>query len=344
MESTYSVIVVIAFLLMSTTPALGQGSTSTNVQVTRRQADSGFQTMLLFRENGIDFDKGTRSRMVRDEHGTVVWVQNRFMGLPIFDHDIGYSFDSSGKVDREPDTGKPRLLGGPMPPASAFPVDLRPDIARDGAIATWLAKIRTERQFGADYEPRLGTDAVLGFYDLNLGTGKDPEFRLAWRVRPDGDFNPMAMVDAKKGGVLHFDAGARTTAAPSPQPEPTVESLIGTWTAAACGARKYTRQLTLQADGRFAAIDYVAPCPRGQICKWSGIVRRSGTWQARNLAVIELSVDTGKSRLAEPIPGAMGFDPLSGRLHEATPGAGPLCKYDRVNGAESAPSSDDRSQ
>jgi hypothetical protein len=152
------------------------------------------------------------------------------------------------------------------------------------------------------------------------------------------------MVDAKKGGVLRFDAGVRTTAAPPARPEPTVESLIGTWTAAACGARKYNRQLTLQADGRFAAIDYVSPCRRGATCVWSGIVRRSGSWHARNLAVIELSVDTGESRLAEPMPQAMGFDPLSGRLHEATPGAGPLCEYHRVNGAESAPSQDDKSQ
>ena len=56
--------------------------------------------------------------------------------------------------------------------------------------------------------------------------------------------------------------------------------LVGSWQAPPCGERTYERQITVDADGTWSALDLVAPCPKGAMCAWSGVVPSEGTWTA----------------------------------------------------------------
>lgn len=307
-----------------------------SVQVTREDADDLFFASNLFSENGMDIDERTIGRVVRGRVA-VVWVSATFEGLPVFFHDIGYRFDNRRRMVTDPDTDKPKVWGQPLPPSGAFPIDHRADITPEEAVQVWLDRARSDEFSSADYEPRSEPETTLGFHNLRLGMSGDPVYRLAWRVRPRGTKYPSAMIDAKKGNVLFFDSGVRTGGAlPEPAPSPG-DRFVGTWEAAPCEQRRYRRELTLHANGEFAATDYVAPCPPDATCFWSGIVTHSGTWRAANAHIIEIHSTSAASRRGEPMPAAMGFDPRSGRLHEATPGATVLCEYRRVGESPAPP-------
>lgn len=70
------------------------------------------------------------------------------------------------------------------------------------------------------------------------------------------------------------------------------------WENSSCGERKYRRQINFFEDGRFDALDEVAPCPPGKSCVWSGIIKWTGNWTLKD-RVIALEI---KQQKDEKIP------------------------------------------
>lgn len=99
---------------------------------------------------------------------------------------------------------------------------------------------------------------------------------------------------------------APSSAAPAPPPPRADGKLEGSWKSNACGARKYRRDLKLEAGGRFESLDLVSPCPQGAVCVWSGIVDRKGTWKLEG-ATVRLTVEGEDPKQGTPLPPTLGW-------------------------------------
>lgn len=152
----------------------------------------------LLADAGMSADEGTIERVVRDEIETVVWVEGRVQGLPVFFRSVGYVFDTDGKMET--------VLGDRLPETTAA-ADDEPAINADRAKEIFL---------GIDWGPAgrvdaNALDAVLGLYD---GLQEAP-YDLTWRVRHHGDV-PTALIDASSGEVVFTDSGIRCITVPCP--------------------------------------------------------------------------------------------------------------------------------
>jgi len=310
----------------------------TGAMVIREDVDDPYFASVLFAGNGMTIDQSTVRRVLRDEFETVVWLDALYEGLPVFYSEQGYSFDRYRKMAMKPGTDEPLVLGEPLPPASAFPTDLEPTVTQAEAIAAWVESIAREPVPGITVSKPGRQVVTLGIFDINVGTTHPADFKLVWRVQgPNGA--PMAMVDAKSGDVLYYDSGIRTALPVSEptEPAPGEDSQaatfdpVGTWVGGRCSDRDYRREIRFDADYSFSAIDWVAPCPRGKACIWSGIVNRSGTWELYREHDISLEPTSRETRQGKPLATNLHYDVHSGTLHEATPGSVLDCIYERVS-------------
>ncbi|MBT8099922.1 MAG: hypothetical protein KJO82_09235 [Gammaproteobacteria bacterium] len=313
----------------------------TNLQVTREDVDDLFHASELFKENGMDLNVATVSRVLRDETETLVWLSAMFDGLPVFYHEHGYLFDSGRTLSRKPGSDEPMILGEPLPSADAFPLERKAITAVDDAIDAWLERVRAVPQFSDQLQPNDKPEVTLGFHNTNLGTDKVSRFKLVWRVRANGGRKPEAMVGAIDGNVLFFDSGIRTSRPIPPRPptNPAAASRtfspVDAWTSGGCSDRKYRREIRLSSDNTFSATDYVAPCPPDMTCVWSGIVHHSGTWEIRNERLIELDPASTQNSQGAALATALHVDLATDRLVEATPGSVMNCFYDRDESSNS---------
>jgi hypothetical protein len=147
-----------------------------------------------------------------------------------------------------------------------------------------------------------------------------------------GAANGASEADGVKAGPAPAPAPAGEPAAPEARAEakPAAKAAFsGSFESGACGARNYLRKITFHADGRFAALDMVAPCPPKARCVWSGIVDWSGTWKlAERRVALEMSALAGKQ--PEHVPAEfeiMGEDPWSIAEKDGTT----LCPYKKVD-------------
>ncbi len=80
------------------------------------------------------------------------------------------------------------------------------------------------------------------------------------------------------------------------------EELRGVWENASCGDRKYLRSIVFEKDGKFTAVDEVAPCPEHGECVSSGVLKWAGNWLGKERTVeLELNPVEG-AKLPEQIP------------------------------------------
>ncbi|MCP4600830.1 MAG: hypothetical protein GY847_09915 [Proteobacteria bacterium] len=61
--------------------------------------------------------------------------------------------------------------------------------------------------------------------------------------------------------------------------------VTGEWENSSCGERKYRRSITFLEDGKFEAVDEVAPCPPDVQCIKSGIINWHGTWSLEDRSI-----------------------------------------------------------
>ncbi len=57
---------------------------------------------------------------------------------------------------------------------------------------------------------------------------------------------------------------------------------VGDWTSPPCPGRAFARNIHFEADGNYAAMDLVSPCPVGTQCAWSGITAYQGIWEQQH--------------------------------------------------------------
>ncbi|MBI5535187.1 MAG: hypothetical protein HY898_20845 [Deltaproteobacteria bacterium] len=99
-------------------------------------------------------------------------------------------------------------------------------------------------------------------------------------------------------------------------------SMAGAWEGAACEGRAYVRLVSLESDGTFMATDRVAPCMRGAMCAWSGIILWKGTWrQQGNLVILDADRST---RLPDGVPEALRVEEGARVLVDTQ---APSCRY-----------------
>ncbi|MDJ0763282.1 MAG: hypothetical protein QNJ97_09865 [Myxococcota bacterium] len=96
--------------------------------------------------------------------------------------------------------------------------------------------------------------------------------------------------------------GAPTTLEATESSTSSAPSPIGVWENASCGDRKFNRQITFLTNGRFAAIDQVAPCPPDETCVWSGIIEWHGTWKINGRLILIDVATTKAGKMPEQLP------------------------------------------
>lgn len=142
---------------------------------------------------------------------------------------------------------------------------------------------------------------------------------LACGARPPSEATPPPTPTGEPAPA----APAPTTPAPTAPTTPT--TLLGKWTSPACGERTYPRELTLAADGTWASLDLVAPCPPGAMCVWAGVVPAQGTWTADGGGIVlaETGENPGPAR-----PRPTRLDPDGEALRSTEPDGS--CPYTRA--------------
>lgn len=97
---------------------------------------------------------------------------------------------------------------------------------------------------------------------------------------------------------------------------------IGNWTSTSCGGRAYARNVRFEADGSYAGVDLISPCPPGTTCVWSGIVAYGGSW-VQNGTLLQLrETGGGPTGPGTPHPTELRAD-TEGQLREGD------CAYTR---------------
>jgi hypothetical protein len=128
------------------------------------------------------------------------------------------------------------------------------------------------------------------------------------------------------------DAAAPAPADVAPVPTgPQASDVAGGWVSNGCGDRAYPRLVAFADDGTYSTQEFVAPCPPGAQCVWSGIIITAGNWR----------LEGGRVSLEETEAGAAAVD-AAGRpgellLRETSPGDWTLveaagdaeCPYER---------------
>lgn len=80
-----------------------------------------------------------------------------------------------------------------------------------------------------------------------------------------------------------------------PPEAPKVETMLGEapgivftgeWTSKDCPGRTYPRNIVINEDHTYAAVDLVSPCPAGTQCAWSGLVGFAGIWKQEGTKVL----------------------------------------------------------
>lgn len=143
-------------------------------------------------------------------------------------------------------------------------------------------------------------------------------FRWAWVVVMLAGCSPAPSPTGPTGGD-----GATSTGAGSP---PAAVNVVGGWSSPSCGARTYTRTITLNEGGSFSAQDLVSPCPPGAQCIWSGIVDTTGSYSIQG-TTIQLAPKPSAGRSApQPFPTTLAIDPATQAIAEVLPD-GTRCAY-----------------
>jgi hypothetical protein len=117
---------------------------------------------------------------------------------------------------------------------------------------------------------------------------------------------------------------ATPTAAPTIAPENPNQAIamnvVGTWSSASCGNRKYERVISFDEKGKFVAEDRVSPCPKDKVCVWSGIAISKGKFTVEKPKVNLTVEDQGKG--GQPLPASFSWE--KGAIKEE-----PFCLYSK---------------
>lgn len=137
---------------------------------------------------------------------------------------------------------------------------------------------------------------------------------------------PPAPAPPIKGPIVHTLLGDA----------PGVE-FTGDWTSPACGGRQFARNIHFDADGAYAAIDLMSPCPVGTQCLTSGLMAYEGIWSIKDDA-LELR-DMGGTSAPGPHPTSFRADDKGQLVESGCPYTKGLTVPDGYEAAKVTPKS-----
>lgn len=199
----------------------------------------------------------------------------------------------------------------------------------DGAapMNAWVTT-RAHRRRPSEAAPVSG-DVIAFDIDVDGQPVGDATLELGADGLPQMRTQTVRFVGGEMKVVERYETFETDGAAVGSDPPSGTSAVVGAWSSARCGERKYVRELELTADGTFRSADLVSPCPKGAVCVWSGIVNREGTYALAGDRVTLVSAPQSvvASPQAKPLPASL--DVVEASLVESGPGS-ERCTYQRT--------------
>jgi hypothetical protein len=156
----------------------------------------------LFKSNYLSLDNFQVYLLQKDELGhRHVRCFQYVNDLNIFSDDVIFHFDNTGHY---------YFLSGDI--ISGIDIDPLPKLDREAVVQLFLKSVEDDGHYSyklKDLEDRCFS-CELGYWDLNAGISyTDPDFRLAWRVRQEGQAYPVAIINDTENKLICYDNGIR---------------------------------------------------------------------------------------------------------------------------------------
>jgi hypothetical protein len=156
----------------------------------------------LFEINHLSLDNFQVYRLQKDELGyNHVRCYQYVNDLNVFSNDVIFHFDNDDHY---------YFLSGEI--ISRIDIDPDPKLDQRTVVKLFLENVKVD-EFYSEYLKEFEDGCFLcelGYWDLNAGISyADLDFRLAWRIRPEGYDYPFAVINDTENQLIYYDNGIR---------------------------------------------------------------------------------------------------------------------------------------
>jgi len=156
----------------------------------------------LFKSNNLSLDNFQVYRLQKDKLGhNHVRCYQYVNGLNVFYNDVIFHFDNTGHY---------YFLSGEI--FSKIDIDPSPKLDQQAVVQLFLKSVDDDGFYSdnlKEFEDRCFS-CELGYWDLNTGISyADLDFRLAWRIKPEGHDYPVAIINDAENKLIYYDNGIR---------------------------------------------------------------------------------------------------------------------------------------
>lgn len=155
----------------------------------------------LFKLNNLSLDNFQVYRLQKDELGHHHVRCYQFVNdLHVLSNDVIFHFDPTGHY---------YFLSGEI--IQAINISPTPHSDQSAVIELFLNRVENDDINNNLQEFKNGCfSCELGYWDLNAGISyTDVNFRLAWRVKPEGNDYPLAIINDSENQIIYYDNGIR---------------------------------------------------------------------------------------------------------------------------------------
>jgi Zn-dependent metalloprotease len=156
----------------------------------------------LFISNNLNYDNFQFNRLQKDDLGhhhvrCFQYVNN----LKILSNDLIFHFDAQGHY---------YTLSGTI--ISTMDIEPSPSMDISELREIYLKSLEEDDSYFGS-KKKIENDCLrceLGYYNLNAGISyTTPDFRLAWKIKPDKSDYPVAVVNDSEKSLIYYDNGIR---------------------------------------------------------------------------------------------------------------------------------------
>lgn len=156
----------------------------------------------LFKSNNLSLDNFQVYRFQLDDLGHHHVRCYQFVNdINVFSNEVIFHFDKTGHY---------YFLSGEI--ISEINIDPSPGLDQQSVIRLFLKRGEADEFQGEnlkDLEDKCFS-CEIGYWDLNTGISyADTDFRLAWRIKPEGRDYPVAIINDEENKVIYYDNGIR---------------------------------------------------------------------------------------------------------------------------------------
>lgn len=156
----------------------------------------------LFKSNNLSLDNFQVYRLQLDDLGHHHVRCYQFVNdLNVFSNEVIFHFNKTGHYSS---------ISGEI--ISEISIDPYPVLDQQAVTQLFLKRGETD-EFSSenlrDFKGRCYS-CEIGYWDLNAGISyTTPDFRLAWRVKPEGHDYPVAIINDAESKIIYYDNGIR---------------------------------------------------------------------------------------------------------------------------------------